>query len=201
MFYRRILRICVPASDAIDGRLGSGIEEILGLRSGMSVHMRCLYTRLILRPVPVVLVFTKFDVVVSQVLFDIGGDAQHHAHARTRAISIYEESCRRIFHKESRDVPVEIVSGTCSLYLQLIEGSANVINLSEKSRFIDLIDNLIWTTDSFITNSRTPSGGPGVKQRVGAIPLAWSAAVRVNHDIPIQASIEYVVLFLLLPSS
>lgn len=27
-------RICVPASDAIDGRLGNGVEELLGLRSG-----------------------------------------------------------------------------------------------------------------------------------------------------------------------
>jgi hypothetical protein len=32
-------RICVPASDAIDGRLGGGIDEILGLRSGKSVQM------------------------------------------------------------------------------------------------------------------------------------------------------------------
>ena len=32
---------------------------------------------------------------------------------------------------------------------------------------------------------------------MGALPLAWSAALRVNHDIIIQASVEYVVLFLL----
>ena len=77
-------------------------------------------------PVPVVLVFTKFDVVVSQVLFDIGGDAQHHAHARTSAITMYEESCRRLFHKESRDVPAEIVSGMCPLSKsRFVEGSAN----------------------------------------------------------------------------
>jgi hypothetical protein len=67
--------------------------------------------------VPVVLVFTKFDMVVSQVLFDIAdGDAQQHERARTRAITIYEESCRRLFRKEPRDVPAEIVSGTRSLY-------------------------------------------------------------------------------------
>jgi hypothetical protein len=33
-------RICVPASDAVDGRLGGGIEEILSLRSGKSVQMQ-----------------------------------------------------------------------------------------------------------------------------------------------------------------
>jgi hypothetical protein len=66
--------------------------------------------------VPVVLVFTKFDVVVNQVLLDIGGDVQQHERARTRAITIYEESCRRLFHKQPRDVPAEIVSGIRSLH-------------------------------------------------------------------------------------
>jgi hypothetical protein len=158
--------ICVPASDAIDGRLGNGVEEILGMRN-----------------VPVVVVFTKFDVVVSRVLFDIaGGNAQYHERARARAYTMYEEASRHLFHKDPRDVPVEIVS--------------------ENPRFIDLIENLVVTTDRFITVSRAPStraGVQGEKQRVGAVPLAWSAALRVNHDTIIQASIEYVVLLLLLP--
>ncbi|KAI9456382.1 hypothetical protein BJY52DRAFT_563201 [Lactarius psammicola] len=149
--------ICVPASDAIAGRLGDGVEEILGLRS-----------------VPVVVVFTKFDVVVSQVRLDgPTGEPQHHERARARAHRMYEDSCRRIFHKDPRDVPAEIVS--------------------ENSRFVDLLDNLIVTTDRFVTDSRAPSArssGQGAKQRVGAVPLAWSAALRVNHDIIIQASIE-----------
>ncbi|KAI9456397.1 hypothetical protein BJY52DRAFT_1187915 [Lactarius psammicola] len=146
--------ICVPASDAIAGRLGDGVEEILGLRN-----------------VPVIVVFTKFDVVVSQVRLDSpSGEPQR---ARARAHIMYEESCRRLFHKDPRDVPAEIVS--------------------ENSRFVDLLDNLIVTTDRFITDSRAPSArssGQGSKQRVGAVPLAWSAALRVNHDITIQASIE-----------
>ncbi|KAF8265737.1 hypothetical protein EI94DRAFT_1804007 [Lactarius quietus] len=147
--------ICVPASDAIDGRLGDGVEEILGTRN-----------------VPVILVFTKFDVVVSRVLFDIaGGDAQHLERARDIAPTMYEEACRRMFHKEPRDVPAEIVS--------------------EKGRFIDLVDNLVVTTDRFVIESHSSAldGAQGA-QRVGAIPLAWSAAVRVNHDIIIKASIE-----------
>jgi hypothetical protein len=32
-------RICVPASEVIEGRLGDGIEEILGLRSGEDVQI------------------------------------------------------------------------------------------------------------------------------------------------------------------
>ena len=68
-----------------------------------------------------------------------------------------------------------------------------------KPKFIDLIENLVVTTDRFITGSRASSSRAGTKQRLGAVPLAWSAAVRVNHDIIIQASIEYEVFFLLLP--
>ncbi|KAI9456385.1 hypothetical protein BJY52DRAFT_1381630 [Lactarius psammicola] len=149
--------ICVPASDAIAGRLGDGVEDILGLRN-----------------VPVVVVFTKFDVVVSQVRLDSpSGEPQRHERARARAQRMYEDSCRRLFHKDPRDVPAEIVS--------------------ENSRFVDLLDNLIVTTDKFITDSRAPSARSGVHgavQRVGAVPLGWSAALRVNHDIIIQASIE-----------
>ena len=65
-----------------------------------------------------VLVFTKFDVVVSRVLFDIaGGNAQYHERARARAYAMCEESCRRLFHKDPRDVPAEIVSGIYSFFL------------------------------------------------------------------------------------
>ncbi|KAH9014628.1 hypothetical protein EDB85DRAFT_860137 [Lactarius pseudohatsudake] len=131
--------ICVPASDAIAGRLGDGVEEILGLRN------------------------VRLD-----------SPSEAHERARTRAHTMYEDSCRQLFHKDPRDVPAEIVS--------------------ENSRFVDLIDNLVVTTDRLITNSRAPSAsarsGQGAKQRVGAVPLAWSAALRVNHDIIIQASIE-----------
>jgi hypothetical protein len=61
--------ICIPASDAITGRFGEGVEEILGMKN-----------------VPVILVLTKFDVVVSKLLFDIYlGDARQHENARTGA--------------------------------------------------------------------------------------------------------------------
>ncbi|KAH9172741.1 hypothetical protein EDB89DRAFT_2164433 [Lactarius sanguifluus] len=147
--------ICVPASDVITGRLGDGVEDILGFEN-----------------VPVVVVFTKFDLVVSQVpLNSPSGGPQHHERARARAR--IEESCRRLFHKDSKDVPAEIVS--------------------DDPRFVGLIDNLTVTTDRFITDSRAPftrSGAQGEEQRIGAVPLAWSAALRVNHDIIIQASIE-----------
>ncbi|KAH9074319.1 hypothetical protein EDB83DRAFT_2356300 [Lactarius deliciosus] len=84
--------VCIPASDVIAGRLGDGVKEILGSN------------------VPVVIVFTKFDLVVSQVRLD-GPSGEAHTYERTRARGRIEESCRHLFHKDPRDVPAEIVSG------------------------------------------------------------------------------------------
>ncbi|KAI0285715.1 hypothetical protein BC826DRAFT_1050359 [Russula brevipes] len=152
--------ICVPASDAIDGSIGEGVQEILGVR-----------------PVPIIVTFTKFDSVVSKFVTDFkGGNLQHYGTARTAAYTRCEQSCRSVFGRELRDVPAVIVS--------------------VDSRFDDLIDKLVWTTDKFITGRRTVSttfarlraqmAGP----RVAPVPLAWSAALRVCQDIIIQASIE-----------
>jgi hypothetical protein len=64
----------------------------------------------------VILVFTKFDVVVSKVLSDNPpDDAQQQERARAEALAMYEETCHRLFQKDPRDVPAEIVSGTESL--------------------------------------------------------------------------------------
>ena len=64
---------------------------------------------------PVVLVITKFDVVVSQALFDSFSDTpQQLNRARDSANRMYEESCRHAFAKEPGNIPAEIVSGTCS---------------------------------------------------------------------------------------
>ena len=65
---------------------------------------------------PVILVLTKFDAVVSNVLYDIyRGDAQQHEHARAGAHAMCEDSLRHRFEKDPRDVPAEIVSGIYSL--------------------------------------------------------------------------------------
>jgi hypothetical protein len=64
--------------------------------------------------VPVILVLTKFDLVVSQILLDsFSGAPQYYERARASAHTAFEESCRRTFNKEPRDVPAEIVSGIC----------------------------------------------------------------------------------------
>ncbi|KAH9018531.1 hypothetical protein EDB85DRAFT_1897119 [Lactarius pseudohatsudake] len=48
----------------------------------------------------------------------------------------------------------------------------------------------IWGLRNYSRGPSARSSGQGAKQRVGAVPLAWSAALRVNHDIIIQTSID-----------
>ncbi|KAI0246859.1 hypothetical protein BJV78DRAFT_1286034 [Lactifluus subvellereus] len=154
--------ICVPSADLIDGRLGDGVEEILGTQK-----------------VPVVLVFTKFDLLVSQVLLDTaGGDPRYHEHAKARAQDMCEESCRRLLRKHPRDVPAEIVS--------------------TRSRFDDLISKLFATTHRLVaadslnasvlsTSFESQRGRP----QVSPVALAWSIAQRVSRDVKLQASIVH----------
>ncbi|KAI9436782.1 hypothetical protein BJY52DRAFT_1421836 [Lactarius psammicola] len=131
--------ICVPASEAAVGRLGEGVEEILGMRT-----------------VPVILVFTKFDMIVPEVR----GDMQQHRHARARALAMCKDSCRRLSNKDPRDVPAEIVS--------------------VKPRYTDLIEKLVATTDRSIMGPHSPSVGFGVqggKPQVCDVPLACKSTI------------------------
>jgi hypothetical protein len=66
-------------------------------------------------------------------------------------------------------------------------------------QFSDLIENLVVTTDRFMTGlwarttsapARSSSQGP--KSRLAPVPLLWSVALRVHQEIFIQVSIEYV---------
>ena len=78
---------------------------------------------------PVILVLTKFDALVSKVGLDIpNGDPQHHGRSRANAHAMYEDLCRRIFLKEPRDVPAEIVSGIIYLLSPTLEQLTDVLN-------------------------------------------------------------------------
>ena len=67
-------------------------------------------------------------------------------------------------------------------------------------QFSDLIDNLVVTTDGFMTDLHARTGGSDPSQsssdvsnpRIAPVPLLWSAALRIHQDIFIQASIECV---------
>lgn len=67
-----------------------------------------------------------------------------------------------------------------------------------RPQFSDLIDNLVVTMDRFIRGPLTASAlssqssAQGAKPRIAPVPLLWSAALRVNREFFIQASIEFV---------
>ncbi|KAH9057192.1 hypothetical protein EDB87DRAFT_1632991 [Lactarius vividus] len=155
--------ICVPISDAREGRLGEDVKAILGMKK-----------------VPVLIVFTKFDLLVSRVQFDITrGDIQTYEHPRVWAHAMYENLCRSLFHRDPKDVPAVI--------------------FSEKPTYRDLIGELTSATHAIIkADSHHFASGPTssqVRQKPPITPalLAWSTAQRVSHDIIIQASIEHVL--------
>ncbi|KAI9459745.1 hypothetical protein F5148DRAFT_1218621 [Russula earlei] len=133
-------------------------------------YWRWIREILALRGLPVVVAFTKFDLVVSP--------EGYSESARTSAYAQCEELSRSLFRKEPRDVPAEIVS----VYPQ----------------YLDLIGNLVVTTDRTHHGLACwplpllPGGSnvQGAKPRIAPAPLVWSVALRASQDISIQASIE-----------
>lgn len=117
---------------------------------------------------------------------------------RTDAYTWIEQSCHSLFHRELGDMPAEIILGTCFLVSRMALRSLHVFKV--RSPFRDLINNLVVTMDRFLTGSHTTSANysqPSAQYTeplIAPIPLVWSVALRVNWDIFIQASIEYVVI-------
>ena len=166
------------------------------MKSGERGLIKDLSIQLIRDSVHVIIVLTKFDMVVSRMLVRPGGrNSQHDERARTRAYTQCEESCRSLFCTEPKDVPAEIISGSISFFCKIY---LDVLICSVKVQFGDLIGKLVTTTDRFIMGSRTTSTSPTrsnvqeAKPRVAPVPLVWSVASRVSQNIIILACIEYV---------
>jgi len=77
------------------------------MRRGKRIQIQSLYTQFMRDSVPVVVAFTKFDVII---LIE-GRDSQDHERARVKAYARFEESCRSLFGRSSKDIPAEIVQG------------------------------------------------------------------------------------------
>lgn len=66
---------------------------------------------------PIIVAITKFDVVVSQVLLESEDEnSQHHERMRTRAYTECEQSYYSLFRNGLENVPLVILSGSCSLF-------------------------------------------------------------------------------------
>lgn len=101
-------------SEAIETGLGEGITEILGMKKGGRAQELYLCPELIRGSVPTLIVFTKFDLLVSRVQFDITrGVFKEHEHPGSRAHMMYKDLCRSLFRECPKDVPAAIFSGNC----------------------------------------------------------------------------------------
>ena len=78
---------------------------------GKHLQIQGPYPQLIQDSVPVVVAFTKFDVVI---LIE-GRNSQDHENARAKADARYKASCRSLFGKDPGAVPAEIVQGSSTL--------------------------------------------------------------------------------------
>ena len=180
-------RICVPLSDVIDGHFDEGVRLLLdigGERAQRTLQLTVDMNRRLL--VPLVLVFTKFDLIVPKVSSAGGND-----NGRVRAAyTTHERQCRSLF----RDVPAEIISSDDSSYVFFGEVVSRRALFSAQPRFRDLTDKLVQTTDGLIVaHSRkvaASSEAQRLQPRMSLVPLAWSVSQRASRDINILTAIE-----------
>jgi hypothetical protein len=131
--------------------------------------------------VPLVIVFTKFDLIVPNV---------------SSSRNDHEERCRSLSGK----VPSEIVSSIYSFVCVPNKGFLTPV-FPAKTKFRDLINKLVATTDDVIIahsrNVSAPSEAQRSQLRLSPVPLAWSVSQRASRSINVQAAIECVTSLLL----
>ena len=130
---------------------------------------------------PLVIVFTKFDLVL---------DAPSSRND-------YEERCLSLFES----VPADIVSSIYCLVCVVYKGCLTPLFLAQP-KFRYLINKLVATTDELIIanshNIPSASEAQRTKPRLSPMSLAWSVSQRASREINVQAAIECVTSLLLL---
>jgi hypothetical protein len=145
--------------------------------------------------VPLVIVFTMFDLIVP----NVPSHGNEYEKARATSYKTWEGRCRSLFG----NVRAEIVS---SNYSPICASCGRAVShptlFSARPGFRDLIVKLVAITDGVITdhsrNISGPSEGQKIQSRMSPVALAWSVSQRVSRSINIQAAIECVNSFLLL---
>jgi hypothetical protein len=167
-------------SDVIDGQVDEGVKMLLDI--GGEVAQRDLTVEMNRCPlVPLVIVFTKFDLIGSSSYKD------------------YEVRCRSLFG----NVPADIVSSICPFVCAGYKDCLTRL-FPAQPKFRHLINRLVAKTDEVIIahsrNVSAPSEAQRAQPRLSPMSLAWSVSQRSSLDIDVQATIECVTSFLLLNS-
>jgi hypothetical protein len=185
-------------SDVIDGQFDEGVKLLLDIGGeGAQTTSQPTVEMNRLPLVPLVLVFTKSDLIVPKVPSNTAGGNDYK---RVRAAyTAHEGQCRSLFG----NVPAEIVSSDYSLVcVSFGEVVSRRALFSARPRFRDLIDRLVQTTDQLILahsdRIAAPSEAQRPQPRMSLVPLAWSVSQRASRDINILTAIECVTSFLLM---
>jgi hypothetical protein len=132
--------------------------------------------------VPLVVVFTKFDLIVPNVSTNRDD---------------YEERCRSLFG----NVPANIVSSIYYFVCIAYKGCLTPL-FPAQPKYRDLINKLVATTDGAIIahscNTSAPSEAQRTQSRLSPVSLAWSVSQRASRGINVQAAIECVTSLLLM---
>ena len=182
-------RICVPMSDVINGQEDKGLKLLLGTGGkGSQMDFAVEIKRMII--VPLVIVFTMFDLIVHDDL----SHGNEYEKARAMAYMTWEGRCRAVFG----NVRAEIVSSNYSPVCVAQQGCLTLF--SAQPRFGDMIAKLVATTDEVINGHISASSkAQGTESRMSPVTLAWSVSQRASLGINVQAAIQRVTSFLLLP--
>ena len=183
-------RICVPMSDVINGQEDKGLKLLLGTGGkGSQMDFAVEIKRMII--VPLVIVFTMFDLIVH----DDPSHENEYEKARAAAYMTWEGRCCTLFG----NVRGEIVSSNYSPVCVVQRGCLTPYSVFSAAKVGDMIAKLVATTDEVINGHISASSkAQGTESRMSPVTLAWSVSQRASLGINVQAAIECVTSFLLL---
>jgi hypothetical protein len=145
--------------------------------------------------VPLVVVFTMFDLIVC----NVPSHGNDYEKAKATAYMTWEGRCRTLFGNVRTEIVSSNYSPVCVSCRRVV---SHLILFSAKPRFGDLIVKLVATTDEVIIghsrNISASSEAQRTQSRISPVTLAWSVSQRAGRDINVRAAIECVTSFLLL---
>ena len=141
---------------------------------------------------PIVVVFTMFDIIVPNIAPRNDNDG---------ALAAASTKCEEFRRTRFGNVRAEIASSNYPFVCITSVGRLMPCFVSAQPKFRNLIEQLVKTTDEVIIaplrDISVSSESQRTQSRINPVALAWSVSQRTSRDIKIQAAIEHVTSFLL----
>ena len=153
---RALFRICISVPVARDRVVETGVEQIVKMERGDGEfsRMRSPFVLKYVRTVPIIIVFTKYDMLVTteirRAVSRGGSTEQVWQDADMKAQKVFEELCVGPLTKAIGKVPITKVSGRFPFPLILVAQMIPYHYPPGQPRFSSTIKELIQTTDTEI---------------------------------------------------